>query len=75
MSRAFYHDHPEILQLEAEVRDARPGAILVERSPFFPGGGGQLPDQGVLRWSGGVLPITGLERDERGLHAMSHHPG
>ena len=36
MSRAFYHDHPEILQLEAEVRDARPGAVLVERSPFFP---------------------------------------
>ena len=67
MSRAFYHDHPNILQLEAEVLDVRPGAVLVERSPFFPGGGGQLADRGVLTWSGGVLPVTGLERDARGL--------
>lgn len=67
MARAFYHDHPDILQLEAEVLDVRPGAVLVERSPFFPGGGGQLADQGLLRWSGGALSVTGLERDERGL--------
>ncbi|WP_050422711.1 alanyl-tRNA editing protein [Bradyrhizobium tropiciagri] len=67
MSPAFTHDHPDMLQLEADVLDARPGAILVERSPFFPGGGGQLADRGILRWSGGVLPVTGLARDERGL--------
>lgn len=67
MSRAFTHDHPDILQLEAEVLDTRPGAILVEHSPFFPGGGGQLADRGILRWSGGELPVTGLTRDERGL--------
>ncbi|WP_249147732.1 alanyl-tRNA editing protein [Bradyrhizobium jicamae] len=70
MSRAFYLDHPDILQLEAEVLDVRPGAVLVARSPFFPGGGGQLADRGVLKWSGGVLPVTGLERDERGLWHM-----
>ena len=46
MSRAFVHDHPDILQLEADVLYARPGAILVEHSPFFPGGGGQLADRG-----------------------------
>ncbi|MGN1285085.1 MAG: alanyl-tRNA editing protein [Bradyrhizobium sp.] len=67
MSAAFTHDHPDILQLEADVLDARPGAILIERSPFFPGGGGQLADRGILRWSGGKLPVTGLARDERGL--------
>lgn len=70
MSRAFVHDHPDILQLEADVLDARPGAILVEHSPFFPGGGGQLADRGVLRWSGGELPVTGFARDERGLWHM-----
>lgn len=67
MSAAFTHDHLDILQLEADVLDARPGAILIERSPFFPGGGGQLADRGILRWSGGKLPVTGLARDERGL--------
>ncbi|WP_050626082.1 alanyl-tRNA editing protein [Bradyrhizobium viridifuturi] len=67
MSHAFTHDHPDILQLEADVLDARPGAVLLERSPFFPGGGGQLADRGLLRWAGGELPVTGLARDERGL--------
>ncbi|WP_407167074.1 alanyl-tRNA editing protein [Bradyrhizobium sp. ORS 111] len=70
MSRAFYHDYPDILQLEADVLDARPGAVLIERSPFFPGGGGQLADRGTLRWSGGTLPVTELGRDERGLWHM-----
>ncbi|MCC8962654.1 alanyl-tRNA editing protein [Bradyrhizobium sp. Pear76] len=70
MSRAFTHDHPDILQLETDAIDARPGAILLEHSPFFPGGGGQLADRGTLKWSGGELPVTGLERDERGLWHM-----
>ncbi|MCC8978114.1 alanyl-tRNA editing protein [Bradyrhizobium acaciae] len=70
MSRALTHDHPDILQLETDVLDARPGAILLERSPFFPGGGGQLADRGTLKWSGGELPVTGLERDARGLWHM-----
>ena len=30
-------------------------------SPFYPGGGGQLGDRGVLRWSGGEAKVTGFE--------------
>jgi misacylated tRNA(Ala) deacylase len=37
-----------LYEREAEVLDARPGAVLVA-SPFFPGGGGQLADRGALR--------------------------
>jgi misacylated tRNA(Ala) deacylase len=41
--------------------DARPGAVLLEQSPFHPGGGGQLADRGLLRWSGGEVRVTGVE--------------
>ncbi len=67
MTRAFYFDHPDILQLETEVIDTRPGAVLVARSPFFPGGGGQLADRGIIRWSDGRETVTGFEPDKRGL--------
>jgi misacylated tRNA(Ala) deacylase len=61
MSRYFCHEHPEILTLETRVVDARPGAVVLEQSPFHPGGGGQLADRGLLRWSGGEAQVTGIE--------------
>ncbi len=63
MGGCFYHENPETLSLETEVVAARPGAVALARSPFYPGGGGQLPDRGVLRWSGGEAAVTGLEDD------------
>ena len=61
MSRYFCHEHPDVLLVETRVVDARPGAVLLEQSPFHPGGGGQLVDRGVLRWSGGEVRVTGIE--------------
>jgi misacylated tRNA(Ala) deacylase len=61
VSRYFCHDHPDTLTHETRVIDARPGAVVVEQSPFHPGGGGQLADRGVLRWSGGEARVTAIE--------------
>jgi misacylated tRNA(Ala) deacylase len=44
---------------ETRVVDARPGAVVLEQSPFHPGGGGQLVDRGRLRWNGGEVRVTG----------------
>ena len=71
MSRYFCHDHPEVLSLETRVLDARPGAVVLEQSPFHPGGGGQLPDRGRLAWSSGDVAITGFEiADGRVWHLL-----
>ncbi len=67
MPRSFWQDHPGALEIDAQVVDARPGAVRLDRSPFFPGGGGQLADRGTIEWTGGLLAVTGLVRDERGL--------
>ena len=50
MARYFCHEHPDVLSLETRVVDARPGAVVLEQTPFYPGGGGQLADHGTLRW-------------------------
>jgi misacylated tRNA(Ala) deacylase len=61
MSRSFYHEQPEVLTLETEVVKAVPGRVMLAQSPFFPGGGGQMADRGLVRWNGGESAITGFE--------------
>jgi len=63
VSRYFCHEHPDVLTLETRVIDARPGAVALAQSPFHPGGGGQLTDRGVLRWSGGETGVTAIEAE------------
>ena len=52
-----------MLELEAHVLDARPGAFLPDISPFFPGGGGQMADRGAVEWAAGSAGICGFELD------------
>ena len=63
MSRLLCHEAPALLEFEARVVDARPGAVVLDRSAFYPGGGGQPPDRGTLRWSGGTVRVQGLETE------------
>jgi misacylated tRNA(Ala) deacylase len=57
----YCHDHPDALTLETSVSDARPGRIVLADTPFYPGGGGQLGDRGIVRWAGGEARVTGFE--------------
>ena len=57
----FCHDHPETLSVVTDIVDLAPGRIALAQSPFYPGGGGQLADEGVVRWSGGEARVTGFE--------------
>jgi misacylated tRNA(Ala) deacylase len=61
MPRYFCHERPDTLTHATRVVDARPGAVVLEETPFFPGGGGQLADRGTLRWGGGEVAVTGFE--------------
>ncbi len=72
MSRYYCHDHPDVLTLDTTVVEARPGAVLLAQSPFHPGGGGQLADRGVLRWSGGEARVTAIEEEfDRFWHVLA----
>ncbi len=75
MSRYFCHEHPEVLTLETRVVDARPGAVVLEQTPFHPGGGGQLADRGMLRWNGGEATVAGFEMTAGRLWHLLATPG
>ena len=57
----FCHEQPEILTVQTDVADARPGKVALAQSPFYPGGGGQLADRGVIRWQGGEAKVVGFD--------------
>lgn len=67
------HGHTERLDLadatlrqwEATVLAVDPDeGIVLDRSAFYPGGGGQPPDHGVLLWGGVQTRIVGVRRGE-----------
>lgn len=74
MTRYFCLDEPEVFDLETAVVAAEPGRVLLDRSPFYPGGGGQLADRGRLQWSGGEVAITGFETQADGIWHLLAEP-
>jgi misacylated tRNA(Ala) deacylase len=63
-SRFLCHEAPELHEFQAAVLHARPGAVALSRSAFYPGGGGQPADRGILRWNGGEVRVERLESQE-----------
>lgn len=49
---------------EATVLLSGPDGIVLDRSAFYPGGGGQPPDHGVLLWSGVQTRIVGARKGD-----------
>jgi len=57
----YCHEHPETLVVQTYVDAAWPGKVALAETPFYPGGGGQLADRGVLRWNGGEVRVVGFD--------------
>jgi misacylated tRNA(Ala) deacylase len=56
---------------DATVLDVDDDGIVLDRSAFYPGGGGQPPDHGVLLWGGVQTRIVGTRRGED-LRLIAH---
>jgi len=56
---------PSLREWECTVLDADPETgIVLDRSAFYPGGGGQPPDHGVLLWQGVQTRIAGTRKGD-----------
>ncbi|WP_214414384.1 alanyl-tRNA editing protein [Sphaerisporangium fuscum] len=54
----------ELRSFEAVVLESGPEGIVVDRSAFYPGGGGQPADHGVLLWQGVETRIEGVRKGD-----------
>ena len=57
-------DDQTLRDWDATVLAAGPDGIVLDRSAFYPGGGGQPPDHGVLLWGGVQTRITGVRKGD-----------
>ncbi len=59
----LYHDDSYLRQFEAEVMALDGRALALDRTAFYPAGGGQMSDQGALTLGERRLPLAGLRKD------------
>src|ERR1700746_499681 len=57
-------DDQTLREWDATVLAAGAEGIVLDRSAFYPGGGGQPPDHGVLLWGGGQPRIVGARQGD-----------
>jgi misacylated tRNA(Ala) deacylase len=57
-------DDQSLREWQAVVLEATPDGVVLDRSAFYPGGGGQPPDHGVLLWGGVQTRITGARKGD-----------
>ncbi len=57
-------DDQSVREWDAVVLDSGPDGIVLDTSAFYPGGGGQPPDHGVLLWGGVQTRIVGARKGD-----------
>lgn len=68
MTQPLYRSEPYSRECRTKVTGmTESGGLIVERSVFYPAGGGQPGDSGRLEWAGGVTPITDTVKAGEGL--------
>jgi misacylated tRNA(Ala) deacylase len=57
-------DDQTLREWDAVVLASEPDGLVLDRSAFYPGGGGQPPDHGVLLWGGVQTRIVGARKGD-----------
>ncbi len=60
-----------LLQGEAELdrlEAGQGGQVVLDRTPFYAEGGGQVGDSGYLEWPGGRARVVTTKKSKQGLH-------
>lgn len=64
MTERLFLDDSYLRTAEARVVSAEPGAIVLDRTPFYARSGGQPGDRGTISWAGGRAEVTEAAKGE-----------
>jgi misacylated tRNA(Ala) deacylase len=69
MTELLYQTDSYLREFTARVTAVEDGALILDRTAFYPGGGGQPGDKGVFSWNAQTYPLTKLKKaGDRVLH-------
>src|SRR5215469_1734015 len=75
MTNLLYLHDSYLRETDAVVRDAGEAAAVLDRTVFYPGGGGQPADTGTLRWEGVERRVAEMRRDGEAVwHVLDGPP-
>jgi misacylated tRNA(Ala) deacylase len=63
MTELIYHTDSYMREYEAQVLEAGPAGVVLDRTAFYPGGGGQPCDQGILEAGSRTWPVGGVRKE------------
>jgi len=63
MTELLYLHDSYLKEFDATVVDVNGETVTLDRTAFYPGGGGQPPDAGLLRWAGGEARVLEAKKD------------
>jgi misacylated tRNA(Ala) deacylase len=72
MTEAIYHVDAYVKGFEARVTEVTPEGVVLDRTAFFPGGGGQPHDTGTLKWDGREARVVAMKRGP--IHVVDGEP-
>lgn len=75
-TQKLYYDDPFLREFPAEVLSCEPAGevwkVVLDQTAFYPEGGGQPADHGVLKTTAGEVPVTDVhERDGAVVHTCA----
>jgi len=56
-TRKLYYENPRLLEFEARVLRVSGNSVILDQTAFYPEGGGQPHDEGVLEWDKGSCHV------------------
>ncbi len=72
MTELLYHNESYLKEFDATVTDVVEGGVVLDRTAFYTGGGGQPSDSGVILWGGQEFQVTGVKRvDDNLVHQIN----
>lgn len=74
MTEALYLDDPSVGEFEATVRRIHPDRVVLDRTHFYPEGGGQPADTGWLAVDDDTWTVTDVRKDDTIYHVVDAEP-